>query len=88
MILQLLLWQVGMPANCIVCIFHMLCDECILACLLLISVSIQAPERSAMLDHQKETGKSLSDAAYADIFKNYKESLRYFQRCRCNKRVH
>jgi hypothetical protein len=56
----------------------MLCDECILACLIPIPVPIQALERLAMLDHQKDTGKTLSDAAYADIFKNYKEWIKEY----------
>jgi hypothetical protein len=45
-------------------------------CLIPIYVPVQAQERPAMLDHQKETGKSLSDAAYADIFNNCKEWIK------------
>jgi hypothetical protein len=67
------LHQVGMPANHIACIAHMLCDEHILACLISLSLPVQPQERPAILDQQKETGKSLSDSVYADIFSHYKE---------------
>jgi len=67
------LCQVGMPANHNACISHMLCDERIVACLIPLSVPVQSQERPAMLDQQKETGKSLSDSIYADIFSHYKE---------------
>jgi hypothetical protein len=72
------LWQTGMPANRIACISHMLCDERVLACLIPISVPVQAQERPAMLDHLKETGKSLSDAANEDIFKNQKRWIKEY----------
>jgi hypothetical protein len=45
--------QIGMPANQIACISHMLCDECILACLIPLSVPVLAEARPAMLDKQK-----------------------------------
>jgi hypothetical protein len=61
------LWQIGMPANWNAYVSHMLCDERVLACLIPISVPVQAQERPAMLDHLKETEKSLSDAAYEDL---------------------
>jgi uncharacterized protein YaaR (DUF327 family) len=70
------LCQVGMLANCIACISQMLCDECIFACLFPLSVPVQSQERPAMLDQQKETGKSLSDSVYADIFSHYKEWIK------------
>jgi len=37
---------------------------------------VQSQERPAMLDQQKETGKSLSDSVYADIFSHYKEWIK------------
>jgi hypothetical protein len=72
------LHQVGMPANCIACISHMLCDERTVACLIPLSVPVQSQERPAMLDQQKETGKSLSDSVYADIFSHYKEWIKEY----------
>jgi hypothetical protein len=53
-----------MPANHIARISHMLCDECVVACLIPLSTSIMADERPAMLDQQKATGRSKSEAAY------------------------
>jgi uncharacterized protein YaaR (DUF327 family) len=59
---------------------HFSHDERILACLISLAVPIQAQEWLAVLDQQKETGKTLSDTAYADILKNYKEWIK-----ECNK---
>jgi hypothetical protein len=67
------LHQVGMPTNRIACISHMLCDERVVACLIPLSVPVQSQERPAVLDQQKETGKSLSDSVYGDIYSHYKE---------------
>jgi len=61
-----------MPANCIACISHMLYDEHVNACLIPLSVPVQSQERPAMLDQQKETGKSFCESVYADIFIHYK----------------
>lgn len=70
--------QVGMPANRIACISHMLCDERVVACLIPLSVPVQSQERPAVLDQQKETGKSLSDSVYGDIFSHYKEWIKEY----------
>ena len=64
--------QLGMPANRIACISHMLCDERIVACLIPISVPVPAAARPAMLDKQKADGDSIVAKAYAEIFANYK----------------
>jgi len=51
----------------------MLCDERVVACLIPLSVPVEAQERPAVLDHQKATGQLPSDAVYEDIFSHYKE---------------
>jgi uncharacterized protein YaaR (DUF327 family) len=43
-----------------------------------VSIPTQAQERPAMPDQWKKTGKSLSDAAYAYILKNYKEWVKEY----------
>ena len=63
----------GMPADCIACIAHILCDERVTACLIPLSVPVQPQGQPGLLDHQKATGRLPSDAAYNDIFNHYKE---------------
>jgi len=62
----------GMPTNRIACVAHMLCDERFLACYIPLTVGTAAGARSAELDHIKSTGKTKSDAVYADVFNSYK----------------
>jgi hypothetical protein len=42
--------KAAMPANCITCRAHMLCDELVVACLIPLSTHISADERPAVLD--------------------------------------
>ncbi len=64
--------QLGMPANWIACISHMLCDERVVACLIPISVPVPAAARPTMLDKQKADSDSIAAKEYAEIFANYK----------------
>jgi len=50
----------------------MLCDERFLACYIPLTVGSAAGARPAELDHIKSTGKTKSDAVYADVFNSYK----------------
>jgi hypothetical protein len=63
----------GMPADCIACIAHILCDERVTACLIPLSVPVQPQGKPGLLDHQKATGRSPCDAAFDDIINHYKE---------------
>jgi hypothetical protein len=56
----------------------MLCDERVVACLIPLSVPVQSQERPAVLDQQKETGKSLSDSVSDDIFSHYKKWIKEY----------
>jgi hypothetical protein len=62
----------GMPMNRIACVAHMLCDERFLACIIPLTVGMEAAGRPAELDHLKATGKTKSDAVYADIHQYYR----------------
>jgi hypothetical protein len=62
----------GMPMNRIACIAHMLCDKRFLACYIPLTVGTVAGARPTELDHIKSTGKTKSDAVYADVYNSYK----------------
>ena len=67
-----------MPANCIACVSHMLCDEHVLACLIPLSVSVPAEVRPAILDEQKSNGDSMSNIAYQEMYANYKNWIKEY----------
>jgi hypothetical protein len=50
----------------------MLCDERFLACIIPLTVGMEAAGRPAELDHLKATRKTKSDAVYADIHQYYR----------------
>jgi len=62
----------GMPVNRIACVAHTLCDERFLACIIPLTVAMEAAWRPAELDHIKATRKTKNDAVYADIYQSYK----------------
>jgi hypothetical protein len=64
-----------MPTNRIACVAHMLCDERCLACIIPLSVGMEAAGRPAELDHLKATRKTKSDEVYTDIHQSYRTWL-------------
>ncbi len=70
--------QIGMPANQITCISHMLCDEHILACLIPLSVPVPVCRSEAyhMLDKWKSNGDSMLDFEYEEFYANYKSWIK------------
>jgi hypothetical protein len=65
----------GMPKNRIACVAHMVCVERFLAFIIPLSVGTEAAGRPAEWDHLKATGKTKSDAVYADIHQSYQTWL-------------